>query len=217
MLDFIYTCRSCVDQRCIDPCNYDSIKYDTKRREILINEATCTGCAACSVACPYGAIEMVNLDDPKEKNLKIRLDVQGLLKFGEGTGRKARLDKIASKCDHCATYSDQACVSRCPTAALFEIRPNAYDLPRPVRGRQERRPRRLRAHRRRQLRRDAPRGSLQEGPRHHRLRRRQGQAQARLAGAHLGHRPGRVLRRPRRGHPDASGSRRSRCSSRSCA
>ena len=28
MLDFIYTCRTCTDQRCVDPCAYDSIKYD---------------------------------------------------------------------------------------------------------------------------------------------------------------------------------------------
>ncbi|MEO8551215.1 MAG: hypothetical protein ABI678_14630, partial [Kofleriaceae bacterium] len=30
MLDFIYTCRTCTDQRCIDPCAYDSIKFDTE-------------------------------------------------------------------------------------------------------------------------------------------------------------------------------------------
>ena len=32
MLDFIYTCRTCTDQRCIDPCAYDSIKFDDERR-----------------------------------------------------------------------------------------------------------------------------------------------------------------------------------------
>lgn len=123
MLDFIFTCRSCVDQRCIDPCNYDSIRYDAKRREIVINEATCTGCAACAVGCPYGAIEMVPLGDPAEKRLKARLEAAGALAYGDGTGRREPLEKIAQKCDHCMSYGDQACVSHCPTGALIEIRP----------------------------------------------------------------------------------------------
>ena len=48
MLDFIYTCRTCTDQRCIDPCAYDSIRFDGERGEVVINEATCTGCTACA-------------------------------------------------------------------------------------------------------------------------------------------------------------------------
>ena len=32
MLDFIYTCRTCTDQRCIDPCAYDSIKFDEEQQ-----------------------------------------------------------------------------------------------------------------------------------------------------------------------------------------
>jgi NAD-dependent dihydropyrimidine dehydrogenase PreA subunit len=43
MLDFIYTCRTCTDQRCVDPCAYDSIKFDENKREVVINESTCTG------------------------------------------------------------------------------------------------------------------------------------------------------------------------------
>jgi Fe-S-cluster-containing hydrogenase component 2 len=129
MLDFIYTCRTCTDQRCIDPCAYDSIKYDEQRKEVVINESTCTGCTACAQACPYGAIDMVEIehDAPmfKEDFLK-RLDKRGALKFGPGTGRVARARRIANKCDHCIAYGDQACVSACPTGSLIEI--NAYDL-----------------------------------------------------------------------------------------
>jgi Fe-S-cluster-containing hydrogenase component 2 len=123
MLDFIYACRTCTDQRCISPCNYDSIKFDGKKREVVINEATCTGCAACAQACPYGSIEMVDLEAPGERLFKIRLERGGALGFGEGTGRKIAATKIASKCDHCSGYADQACVSHCPTAALIEIKP----------------------------------------------------------------------------------------------
>ncbi|HVV83151.1 MAG TPA: 4Fe-4S binding protein [Kofleriaceae bacterium] len=129
MLDFVYTCRTCTDQRCIDPCAYDSIKYDAARREVVINEATCTGCTACAQSCPYGAIDMVDVDDQSPSvvtRFKARLDGKHALAFGPGSGRVARPRRIANKCDHCAAFGDQACVSACPTGALIEI--SAYDL-----------------------------------------------------------------------------------------
>ncbi len=129
MLDFIYTCRTCTDQRCIDPCAYDSIKFDEVKKEVVINESTCTGCTACAQACPYGAIDMVEIepDAPMfKKDFMRRLEKRDALKFGAGTGRVARARRIANKCDHCGDYGDQACVSACPTGSLIEI--NAYDL-----------------------------------------------------------------------------------------
>jgi Fe-S-cluster-containing hydrogenase component 2 len=129
MLDFIYTCRTCTDQRCIDPCAYDSIKYDQRAKEVVINESTCTGCTACAQSCPYGAIDMVEVE-PEEptfkRGFKARLDKRDALRFGPGTPRVARARRIANKCDHCIAYGDQACVSACPTGSLIEI--NAYDL-----------------------------------------------------------------------------------------
>jgi len=129
MLDFIYTCRTCTDQRCIDPCAYDSIKFDEARREVVINESTCTGCTACAQACPYGAIDMIEIepDAPTfKKDFKARLEKKGMLSFGPGTPRVARARRIANKCDHCIAYGDQACVSACPTGSLIEV--DAYDL-----------------------------------------------------------------------------------------
>jgi len=130
MLDFVYTCRTCTDQRCVDPCEYDSIKFDPDRREVVINEATCTGCTACAQACPYGAIDMVEVFDEQsptyKEAFKRRLDKHGALKFGGGAPRMARPRRIANKCDHCASYGDQACVSACPTGSLIEI--DAYEL-----------------------------------------------------------------------------------------
>ena len=129
MLDFIYTCRTCTDQRCVDPCAYDSIRYDDVRKEVVINESTCTGCTACAQACPYGAIDMVEIepDAPMfKKNFKHRLEKRDALVFGPGTGRVARARRIANKCDHCTAYGDQACVSACPTGSLIEI--DTYDL-----------------------------------------------------------------------------------------
>jgi Fe-S-cluster-containing hydrogenase component 2 len=121
-LDFVDACHTCTDARCVDPCNFDAISFDAARKEILINEANCTGCTLCAAACPYDAIDMHELDDAPA--LRKRLDKGGLLKFGEGAGRKARLRRIASKCDHCAFFEDQACISACPTGALIEVLPS---------------------------------------------------------------------------------------------
>ncbi|HEY5935712.1 MAG TPA: 4Fe-4S binding protein, partial [Kofleriaceae bacterium] len=129
MLDFIYTCRTCTDQRCIDPCAYDSIKFDLAKKEVVINESTCTGCTACAQSCPYGAIDMIEIEPEAptfKKQFKARLEKRDALKFGPGTPRVARARRIANKCDHCIAYGDQACVSACPTGSLIEI--NAYDL-----------------------------------------------------------------------------------------
>jgi Fe-S-cluster-containing hydrogenase component 2 len=130
MLDFVYTCRTCTDQRCIDPCEYDSIKFDPVKREVVINESTCTGCTACAQACPYGAIDMVEVFDKQaptyKEGFKERLEKKGALAFGGGAPRMARPRRIANKCDHCATYGDQACVSACPTGSLIEV--DAYAL-----------------------------------------------------------------------------------------
>jgi Fe-S-cluster-containing hydrogenase component 2 len=120
-LDFVDACHTCTDQRCIDPCNFDAISFDAARKEVLIKEDACTGCTLCAVACPYDAIEMHELD--QAPMLKLRLEKAGALKFGDGTPRKAKLRRMASKCDHCAFYEDQACISACPTGALVEVLP----------------------------------------------------------------------------------------------
>jgi Fe-S-cluster-containing hydrogenase component 2 len=129
MLDFVYTCRTCTDQRCIDPCAYDSIRFDPVKKEVVINESSCTGCSACAQACPYGAIDMIEIEPESpafKKDFKARLEKKKALSFGAGTPRQARARRIANKCDHCIAYGDQACVSACPTGSLIEI--NAFDL-----------------------------------------------------------------------------------------
>jgi ferredoxin len=80
-------------------------------------------------SCPYGAIDMIDVEDGSpafNKDFRARLDKAKALAFGPGTGRVARVRRIANKCDHCGAYGDQACVSACPTGALIEI--SAYDL-----------------------------------------------------------------------------------------
>ena len=127
LLDFVYTCRTCEDARCLSPCEHDAIKRDAKTGEIKIVEDRCIGCSLCALSCPYGAITMVNVAEPElptySPNFKARLEKSNKLGFGPGKGRKAAARRIANKCDHCAGYEDQACVSACPTGSLVEIAP----------------------------------------------------------------------------------------------
>jgi hypothetical protein len=57
--------------------------------------------------------------------LQKRLARENKLGHGDGQRRQAKLRRIASKCDHCVSYADQACISACPTSALWEIPPEA--------------------------------------------------------------------------------------------
>src|SRR5262249_35246557 len=118
LLDFVYTCRTCSDARCLSPCEHDAIKRDAKTGEVVIHEDRCIGCSLCALSCPYGAINMVNVAEPEmdtfNPRFKARLDKTGKLAFGAGKGRKAAARRIANKCDHCAGHADQASVSACP-------------------------------------------------------------------------------------------------------
>jgi Fe-S-cluster-containing hydrogenase component 2 len=136
LLDFVYTCRTCSDARCLSPCEHDAIKRDAATGEIVIHEDRCIGCSLCALSCPYGAINMINIAEPGldaySERLKARLDRAGKLGFGPGKGRKAPARRIASKCDHCAGYADQACVSACPTGSLIELAPASLFRERPA-------------------------------------------------------------------------------------
>ncbi len=135
LLDFVFTCRTCADARCLSPCEHDAIKRDAKTGEISIIEDRCIGCSLCALSCPYGAIDMINIAEPEmptfKPALKARLDKDGKLGFGAGKGRKAPARRIANKCDHCVGYAEQACVSACPTGSLIEIEPAALFRERP--------------------------------------------------------------------------------------
>jgi Fe-S-cluster-containing hydrogenase component 2 len=136
LLDFVYTCRTCSDARCLSPCEHDAIKRDARTGEVMIHEDRCIGCSLCALSCPYGAINMINVAEPEletySPRFKARLDKAGKLGFGPGKGRKALARRIASKCDHCAGYADQACVSACPTGSLIEISPATLFRERPA-------------------------------------------------------------------------------------
>lgn len=136
VLDFVFSCRSCADARCLSPCEHDAIKRDADTGEVRIDEHRCIGCSLCALSCPYGAIDMINVAEPDQPSFrprfKQRLERAGRLAFGPGKGRAAPARRIASKCDHCHGFAEQACVAACPTGALIELAPAALFHERPA-------------------------------------------------------------------------------------
>ncbi|MBX2812271.1 MAG: 4Fe-4S dicluster domain-containing protein [Myxococcales bacterium] len=135
LLQFTRNCRSCLDARCIEVCNFEAIGYDSRvpEREVVVYD-NCVGCMKCSKACPHDAIQMVEVEEPED------LDLVGLVegqkdrpatRIAKGeeappvAKKKKKPKRIANKCDHCFGYSDMACISACPTAAIIQIDPRA--------------------------------------------------------------------------------------------
>lgn len=125
------TCRTCIEPRCMAACGFDALSYDAALGEVTIHEDKCVGCSYCETACPYGAISMVDLsaapafvEKMAERSARARLVVNA-------NDRHPLVDRrlrVANKCDHCAGYADQACISACQHEAIFEVRPQPLFL-----------------------------------------------------------------------------------------
>ena len=113
--------------------------------EIVIDpEGSCIGCGACAERCPYDNISMVKRTQiHQEKSWKEKFhdlvfsnnQVGGESFWETGTlvdlirGRKepvveamhTGLDCIATKCDLCADFQQEACVQACPVGAAFRV------------------------------------------------------------------------------------------------
>jgi electron transport protein HydN len=89
-------CRHCENPACQQSCTSGaiSVKNDT----VFINTKKCIGCKNCVVACPFGAVEIVETGEL----------------LPDGTPRR-----IAHKCDLCLDVADcPSCIKVCPTNAL---------------------------------------------------------------------------------------------------
>lgn len=82
-------CRHCDDALCVTACMSGALAKDKKTGAVLLNQDKCVNCWMCVMSCPFGAIV-----------------------------RDAE-NHIALKCDLCPDRDDYACVSACPTKALF--------------------------------------------------------------------------------------------------
>jgi electron transport protein HydN len=89
-------CRHCENPACKASCTSGAIYV--KDNVVLVDTKKCIGCKNCVIACPFGAVEIVET-----------AEVQN-----DGSSRKN-----ANKCDLCAGVADSpSCVKVCPTAAL---------------------------------------------------------------------------------------------------
>ncbi len=129
LLMFPDACRTCEYTHCTAHCPGDHIYFDENFREVVIKD-TCTGCTNCANDCPYGVIKMVEREDGTKKAEvgAEEVDGDGEPKKGKKKGKDEddapKSDKkkqMAIKCDHCFGYEDMACVTPCPTAAIFDL------------------------------------------------------------------------------------------------
>lgn len=101
-------CHNCVVPECMDKCKFGHISRHPETQEIVIDD-NCVGCTMCSKGCSYGSIRMHPVSE---------LDLKT---FFPDRDPKAKGKLIAQKCDNCTGYEDQACISACPTGALFQV------------------------------------------------------------------------------------------------
>ena len=105
-------CMHCADPVCMIGCPTGAIHRESFEGEVVINPATCIGCKACYLNCPYDAIRMVDIRDKK-----------GQFMLGEDLKPISK----ATKCDLCVeNHGGPACERACPHGALERM--NLNDL-----------------------------------------------------------------------------------------
>ena len=101
-------CMHCADPVCMIGCPTGAIHRDSLQGQVVINDATCIGCASCANSCPYNNIRMVDIRDKQGNSI---VDQQ----------TNARIMK-ATKCDLCVDQlGGPACQRACPHDALLRV------------------------------------------------------------------------------------------------
>lgn len=98
----IYTalaCRQCENAPCVKTCPSSALKQSHEK--VFLDKSRCIGCKACVVACPFGAIRMV---DESINNVIEGVAIDGI---------------VAHKCDLCEGRANSpACANACPTNSI---------------------------------------------------------------------------------------------------
>uniref|UniRef100_Q01YJ3 Cyclic nucleotide-binding protein n=1 Tax=Solibacter usitatus (strain Ellin6076) TaxID=234267 RepID=Q01YJ3_SOLUE len=99
------SCRACMDPLCMTRCPVGSIRR--KDSLDIVIEDWCIGCGNCAIDCPYGNINVVEVQETKRK-------------------QKAEPRPKAVVCDLCAEFAEPNCVRACPHDAAIRVEPKTF-------------------------------------------------------------------------------------------
>ncbi len=121
------SCRHCENPHCMKDCPPDAIHRNPNGEVFIAN--TCIGCGNCQRNCPYGVIQMTQVNPDRRPPSLWAWLLTGLT---EEPGREQEyhnkeLGKKAVKCDMCKDLSGgPACVRACPTGAALRVSPEEF-------------------------------------------------------------------------------------------
>jgi Fe-S-cluster-containing hydrogenase component 2 len=99
------SCRACMDPLCMTRCPVGSIRR--KDSLDIVIEDWCIGCGNCAIDCPYGNINVVEVQESNRK-------------------QKAEARPKAVVCDLCAEFPEPNCVRACPHDAAIRVEPKTF-------------------------------------------------------------------------------------------
>jgi Fe-S-cluster-containing dehydrogenase component len=101
-------CMHCADPVCMIGCPTGAIHRNPDGGQVIINDATCIGCATCANSCPYENIRMVEIRDRSGAFMTDSETRRPIVK--------------ATKCDLCVDQmTGPACENACPHDALRRL------------------------------------------------------------------------------------------------
>lgn len=111
-------CRQCEDSPCANACPVNAIVQKDGHVDVI--KERCIGCKSCVLACPFGAIQVVE-DPSAQTGLVVRKGGRQIDGGGAPPHQKSLF--VVSKCDLCTDLAAPACVDICPAGALSLVNP----------------------------------------------------------------------------------------------
>jgi CRP-like cAMP-binding protein/Pyruvate/2-oxoacid:ferredoxin oxidoreductase delta subunit len=99
------SCRACMDPLCMTRCPVGAIRR--KDSLDIVIEDWCIGCGNCAIDCPYGNINVVEVQETNRK-------------------QRAEARPKAVVCDLCAEFAEPNCVRACPHDAAIRVEPKTF-------------------------------------------------------------------------------------------